>query len=141
MLVDAIMNSKVCKVTRDHTILAAARLMANEQVGSVVVVDERDRPIGLLTDRDITVKGVARGLNMQAPVDEVMSTPVHTVGESTLIFDMLRHMANHKVHRVPVVNRYKKLVGIVSIDDAMLLLTSEMSNIAEVMGHSTRVLD
>lgn len=140
MLVDAIMNANVCTVTTDHTILAAARLMEKEGVGSVVVLDERDRPIGLLTDRDITVKAVAKGLDLQSPVDEVMSSPVHTVAENSLIFDMLRQMAAAKVHRMPVVNRYKKIVGIVSVDDAMLLLTSELSNVAEVMAYSTRVL-
>ena len=140
MLVDAIMNTNVCTVTTDHTILAAARLMRAQNVGSVVVLDERDRPIGLLTDRDIAVKAVANEIDMQSPVDVVMSKPVHTVAENSLIFDMLRQMAAHKVHRVPIVNREKKIVGIVSVDDAMLLLTSELSNVAEVMAQSSRVL-
>ncbi len=140
MLVDAIMNENVSTVSPDHTILKAARIMAEMRVGSVVVVDERNRPVGLVTDRDIAVKAVASGVSLQSPVDAIMSTPVHTVPQNTLIFDMLRDMANHKVHRVPVVNRYKKIIGIVSIDDAMLLLTSELSNVAEVMAYSTRTL-
>ena len=140
MLVDAIMNQQVATVTPDHTILAAARIMAQTKVGSVVVVDERERPVGLVTDRDIAVKAVAQELDVQTPVDQIMSTPVHTVPQNTLIFDMLRDMARERVHRMPVVSTSKKVVGIVSVDDAMLLLTSELSNVAEVMAYSTRVL-
>jgi len=140
MLVDALMNTDVVTVTGDHTVLRAARLMKERNVGAVVVVDERNRPVGLLTDRDISVNVVAVGRSLETPVDEVMSRPVHTVPVNTLIFDLLRDMAQRHVHRIPVVNRYKKLVGIVSVDDAMLLLTTELSNVAEVFAQSSRAL-
>lgn len=138
MLVDAIMNTKVVTVSRDHTVLKAAKLMRDRDVGSVVVVDDRKRPVGFLTDRDVCVKSVALGLSPDTPVDEIMSTPVHAIPENTLIFDLLRQMADRHVHRVPVINRYKKLVGIVSVDDAMLLLTTELSNVAEVLSQSSK---
>lgn len=141
MLVDAIMNTDVVTVTRDHTVLRAARLMREKSVGSVIVVDELNRPIGLLTDRDITVKLVAEGGSPERPVDELMSTPVYAIPESTLIFDMLREMSRRKVHRVPVIDEQKRLIGIVSVDDALLLLTTELVNVADVMGHRTRALD
>ena len=140
MLVDAIMNSEVITVTRDHTVLRAARLMREHNVGSIIVVDDLNRPIGLLTDRDITIKLVAEGGNVETPIDEVMSTPVYAVAESTLIFDLLREMSRRKVHRVPVIDEQKRLIGIVSVDDALLLLTTELVNVADVMGHRTRVL-
>jgi CBS domain-containing protein len=140
MLVDAIMNTEVVTVTRDHTVLRAARLMREQNVGSVIVVDEHKRPIGLLTDRDITVKLVADEGTPDAPIDEIMSTPVYAVPESTLIFDLLREMSRRKVHRVPVIDEHKRLIGIVSVDDALLLLTTELVNVADVMGHRTRVL-
>ena len=140
MLVDAIMNTEVVTVTRDHTILRAARLMREQNVGSVIVVDEHERPIGLLTDRDITIKLVADERSAETPIDEVMSTPVYAVSESTLIFDLLREMSRRKVHRVPVIDEHKRLIGIVSVDDALLLLTTELVNVADVMGHRTRVL-
>jgi CBS domain-containing protein len=141
MLVDAIMNTNVVTVTRDHTVLAAARLMREESVGSVVVLDDHSRPIGMLTDRDITVKLVAEGGSADAPVDEIMSTPVYAVPENTLIFDLLREMSRRKVHRVPVIDRENRMIGICSVDDALLLLTTELVNVADVMGHRTRVLD
>jgi CBS domain-containing protein len=140
MLVDAIMNTEVVTVTRDHTVLRAARLMSEQNVGSVIVVDDHNRPIGLLTDRDITIKLVAEGGSPETPLDEIMSTPVYAVPESTLIFDLLREMSRRKVHRVPVIDEHKRLIGIVSVDDALLLLTTELVNVADVMGHRTRVL-
>jgi len=140
MLVDAIMNTEVVTVTRDHTVLRAARLMREQNVGSVIVVDELRRPIGLLTDRDITIKLVAEDGSAETPIDEIMSTPVYAIPESTLIFDLLREMSRRKVHRVPVIDEQKRLIGIVSVDDALLLLTTELVNVADVMGHRTRVL-
>lgn len=140
MLVDAIMNTEVVTVTRDHTVLRAARLMREQNVGSVIVLDDHSRPIGLLTDRDITVKLVADERGPDTPIDEIMSTPVYAVPETTLIFDLLREMSRRKVHRVPVIDEHKRLIGIVSVDDALLLLTTELVNVADVMGHRTRVL-
>ncbi len=141
MLVDAIMNTNVVTVTRDHTVLAAARLMREESVGSVVVLDDHGRPIGMLTDRDIAVGLVAEGGSADTPIDEIMSTPVYAVPENTLIFDLLREMSHRKVHRVPVIDHEKKMIGICSVDDALLLLTTELVNVADVLGHRTRVLD
>ncbi len=140
MLVDAIMNTEVVTVTRDHTVLRAARLMREQNVGSIVVCDDLRRPIGLLTDRDIAVKLVAEGRDAESPIDELMSTPVYAVPETMLIFDLLREMSRRKVHRVPVIDEHKRLIGIVSVDDALLLLTTELVNVADVMGHRTRVL-
>ena len=140
MLVDAIMNTEVVTVTRDHTVLRAARLMREQNVGSVIVLDDHQRPIGLLTDRDITIKLVADERAAETPIDEIMSSPVYAVPETTLIFDLLREMSRRKVHRVPVIDENKRLIGIVSVDDALLLLTTELVNVADVMGHRTRVL-
>jgi len=140
MLADSIMNAEVVTCTRDHTVLRAARLMREKNVGSVVVIDEEHRPIGVLTDRDLTVKVVATGLSLETPVDEIMSRPVHVVPQNTLIFDLLRQMSAHKVHRIPVIDEQRRLIGIVSVDDALMLLTTEMVNVADVMGHRTKTL-
>jgi CBS domain-containing protein len=133
MLVDAITQRDVATVERDHTVLRVARLMKERGVGAVVVVDEKRRPIGVLTDRDIAIKIVAGGKDPETPVDEVMSHPVFAVSENSLVFDTLRAMAKHHVHRVPVIDEDKRLVGIVNISDAMMLMTTEQANIAEVL--------
>lgn len=134
MLVDAITQQDVATVERDHTVLRAAREMKEKNAGAVVVIDEKRRPIGILTDRDIAVRVVAAGRDPNTPVDEVMSHPVFAVSIDSLVFDTLRAMAKHHVHRVPVIDGDKRLVGIANISDAMMLMTTEQANIAEVLG-------
>ncbi len=134
MLVEAIMRTEVATVDRDHTALKAARLMREKEVGSVVVVDEQGRPVGVLTDRDLAVKLFADGKTPETPVDEIMSHPVYAVSRDALVFDALREMARRHVHRMPVIDgKSKELVGVVTAEDALMLLTTELANIAEVM--------
>ena len=137
MLVDAIVQRDVATVGRDHTVLRVARLMKEGNVGAVVVVDDKHRPIGIVTDRDITLRVVAGGLDVETPVDMVMTHPVYAVSENSLVFDTLRAMAKHHVHRVPVISADSRLIGIVNISDAMMLLTTEQANVAEVLGGRT----
>ena len=70
-----------------------------------------------------------------------MTTPVVAVPEDTLLFDLLRLMARKGVRRVPVVSPAdQSVVGVVSVDDVILLLTTELANVAEILGASSRVL-
>lgn len=138
MLVEAVMQTNVPTVDRDHTALRAARLMKEHSVGSVIVVDEHNRPVGLLTDRDLAVKLLAEGKSPDTPVDEIMSHPVYAVSRDTLMFDVLREMARRHVHRMPVIDgETKSLVGVVTAEDSLLLLTTELANVAEVMASAT----
>ena len=137
MLVEAIMQTGVATVDRDHTALRAARLMKERSVGSVVVVDEKGRPVGMVTDRDLAVKLLAEGKSPETPVDEIMSHPVFAVSRDALVFDTLREMARRHVHRMPVIDaKSKELVGVVSAEDSLMILTTELVNVAEVMSHS-----
>ena len=137
MLVEAIMQTNPATVDRDHTALRVARLLKERGVGSVIVVDEKGRPVGVVTDRDLAVKLLPEGLSADTPVDVIMSHPVFAVSRDTLVFDALREMARRHVHRMPVIDgASKELVGIVTAEDALMLLTTELANIAEVMSHS-----
>jgi len=108
--------------------------MREKNVGSVVVVDEKGRPVGMVTDRDLAVKVMAEGKSPETPVDEIMSHPVFAVSRDALVFDTLREMARRHVHRMPVIDGgSKELIGIVTAEDALMLLTTELANIAEVM--------
>lgn len=134
MLVEAIMLTAPATLERDHTVLRAARIMREKDLGSVVVVDEQGRPVGMLTDRDLAVKVLAEGKSPETPVDEVMSHPVFAVSRDALVFDTLREMARRHVHRMPVIDsETKALVGIVTAENALMLLTTELANIADVM--------
>jgi len=142
MLVGAVMSRNPVTVDRDHTVLHVARLMREKNVGSVVIVDGAGRAIGICTDRDIVTRAFAApGSPSSHPVDRIMSKPVFTVDEDTLLFDLLRMLAEKRFRRVPVVNpQTKTVIGMVTIDDAFLVLTTELANIAEIMGHSSKGL-
>ena len=134
MLVEAIMRREVVTVERDHTALRVARLMKEHRTGVAIVVDERRRPIGVITDRDLSTRIVADGRDSDTPVDVFMTHPVHAISQDALVFDCLRAMAKHRVHRMPVIDAEARIVGIVNVADSLLLLTTELANIAEVVG-------
>lgn len=112
------------------TVAEAAALMKDHDVGAIVVTKE-DRPVGIVTDRDIVLRCVVRGLDCaRTPLERVMSQPVHCVKDSSGIYEMLEVMKREGVRRVPVLNSSGKAVGIVSFGDALGLLSQELSDLA-----------
>ena len=94
-----------------------ARMMAEIDAGAMPV-GENDRLVGMITDRDITVRAVAQGKGPDTPVRDVMSAEqVLYCFEDEDIDEVAKNMADVKVRRLPVVNRDKRLVGIISLGD------------------------
>lgn len=110
------MTRDVCVASPNETICDAARQMAAIDAG-VLPVGENDRLVGMITDRDIAVRAVAQGLGPDTPIREVMSQEVLYCFEDDSVDDVARNMADQQVRRLPVVDRDKRLVGIVSIGD------------------------
>ena len=105
-------------VSEKDSVLDAARIMRDQDTGIVPVVDDGRKIIGLVTDRDIVVRAVADGKDLNScHVNEVMSKSVRTVKEDDSVRDVLNVMSGAQVRRVPVVNRNNELVGIVSMKD------------------------
>jgi CBS domain-containing protein len=100
----------------DETIREAARCMAEIDAG-VLPVGENDRLVGMITDRDIAVRGVADGKGCDAKVGEVMSREVRYCFEDEDSEAVLRNMGELQLRRLPVLNRDKRLVGILSLSD------------------------
>ncbi|PDT82434.1 CBS domain-containing protein [Sinorhizobium sp. BJ1] len=117
MHVSEIMTRDVHMVTPNDTIRDVARHMADNDIG-FMPVEDHDRLVGMVTDRDIVVRGVADGLDPQAKVRDVMTTDVKYCFEDEEVDDVARNMGDIQVRRLPVVNRDKRLVGIVSLADA-----------------------
>ena len=141
MLVGAIMSTNPVTVERDHTVLHVARLMRERHIGAVVVVDEDGCPEGILTDRDIAVRAFQSPDPGSVPVDKIMTRNPYSAGEDTLIFDLLREMARRKIRRVPILDSDGTIIGMVSMDDVILILTTELGNVAEVLGAASRGLN
>ena len=100
-----------------QTIRDVAKIMDEIDAG-ILPVGENDRLVGMITDRDITVRAVAAGKGPDTPVRDVMSTEhVHYCFEDEDIEDVAKNMGEHKVRRLPVMDRNKRLVGIISLGD------------------------
>jgi CBS domain-containing protein len=100
----------------DETIQQAARLMASLDAG-VLPVGENDRLVGMITDRDIAIRAIAEGKGPDAKVRDVMTEDVKYCYEDQDVNEVTRDMADLQVQRLPVLNRDKRLVGIVSLGD------------------------
>ena len=116
MRVSEAMTADVQIAHPNQTIQDAAKIMAKIDAG-ILPVGENDRLVGMITDRDIAVRGVAKGLKPDAKVRDVMSNEVKYCFEDDDLDEVAHNMAHIKVRRLPVLNHDKRLVGIVSLGD------------------------
>jgi CBS domain-containing protein len=108
----------------DATIHQASVAMDQHSVGAVVVVDG-DRPVGVVTDRDLVVRTLAHRLPPDARVDSVMSTGVVCVGADDELHDVTAILSTHQFRRVPVVDDHG-VVGMITLDDLIVRLASDL---------------
>lgn len=117
MQIREIMTRDVAIVDPEDTLQKAAKMMAEKDAGSLPV-GENDRLLGMITDRDITIRGTATGKSPDnAKVRDVMSEGIRYCFDDEAVEDVAHHMAEWKVRRLAVLNREKRLVGIVSLGD------------------------
>ena len=116
MKVSEAMTKDVRVANPEQTLRQAARMMAELDAG-VLPVGEDDRLIGMITDRDIAIRGVARGKGPKAKVREVMTADVKYCFDDQDLGEVTRNMADIQVRRLPVMNHDKRLVGILSLGD------------------------
>ena len=117
----------------DESVFDTARRMRDRQVGTVIVVDEK-RPIGILTDRDLTVRVLAAGLDPQTTrVSEVMTPSPTTIQEEDAIATALGCMRSGRFRRLPVVARDGSLLGILALDDVLVLMAEELAEVGPLL--------
>jgi CBS domain-containing protein len=134
MSVGRICNRSVDIAEMQEPVIAAARRMHARKVGSLVVIDKDQRPLGIVTDRDLTIRVLAEGLDAtQTTIGEVMSRLPRTVQEETAIEEALGIMRSGSFRRLPVVDRDGRLVGILSLDDILDLLAEEFGQIGRLL--------
>lgn len=115
------------------TVRDAAKRMDTKGVGCVVVVDEEQRPVGMLTDRDVVVKVLRRRRDPdQTRVDEVMHEGVTVVRERMPVDIAFRFMRRDGVRRIPIVDDDGRVSGILSYDDALQLIAEQLGCAAAV---------
>lgn len=137
MPIGEICNRDVVVVQRDESALEAAKLMRHHHVGDVVVVEERGGlrvPVGLVTDRDVVVEIVATELDPGViTVEDIMEPELACVKDTEGIFETVQYMRGRNIRRVPVVDEGGGLIGILSLDDLLELLSEELLAIAKLV--------
>lgn len=116
MKISQVMTRDVKTVRPDQTAKDAAKFMLSEDAGSMPV-SEGDRLIGMITDRDIAVRGVARGYGPDTPVRELMTDDVVCAREDEDVEEVAARMSQAQIRRIPVIDADDRLCGIVSLGD------------------------
>ena len=116
MRISEVMTTEVERVSSDQTAREAASFMLRADAGSIPVC-EGDKVIGMITDRDIAVRGVAEGRGPDTPVSELMSDGVICAREDDEIDMVARRMSDEQIRRLPVLDADDRLCGIVSLGD------------------------
>jgi CBS domain-containing protein len=143
MKVAKIMSSDVHIASPNDSVEEIARIMASEDIG-FLPVGENDRLIGTITDRDIVIRGVASGKDGDARVRDVMTREVKYCFSDEEIDHVIENMGDLQVRRLPVINRDKRLVGVVSLADAALkhdpeATGSALTGVVEPGGNHTQM--
>ena len=116
MKISDVMTREVRTVRPDQPVSEAASFMLNEDAGSMPVT-EGDRLVGMITDRDIAVRGVAKGHGPDTPVRELMTSGVICAREDDDVSEIARKMSEEQIRRLPVTDDQGRLCGIVSLGD------------------------
>lgn len=116
MKVKDCMTREVRTLAPDSPIQEAARLMAECDVGAIPIGDN-DRLVGMITDRDIAIRAVGLGKDAETPIQEVMTREIKYCFEDEDLQHVAQNMGDIQVRRLPVLNRDKRLVGIVALGD------------------------
>ncbi len=124
------MTTKVLTTNKNYKVSNTAKLMAQNGVGSIIIVEDKI-PVGILTERDLLMKVVSEDLKpSQVRIAKVMSEPVITIGPDMDLVSAAKIMANNKIRRLPVVEK-NALIGLVTSDDIIAIspaLTELVSN-------------
>lgn len=141
MRMSSIMNKKVVALRPEDKVAKAAKFMRERGVGCILVLDEEKRPLGILTDRDIVVSVLARGLDPKATrLKQVMTPNVVVAKEDEILLRAARAMAEARIRRLPIVDGKGRVVGIVSVDDILVVLITELSNVCSAIVGPSKLL-
>ncbi len=135
-------NREVVVVDRGESVREAVKLMRDQHVGSLVVTEQQgaqQKPVGILTDRDIVIEILAEDVDMDSVnIGDIMSDQLVKVSEDSSLLDAVSLMKQRGVRRLPVVNDQDGLVGILTVDDIIDLLSEQISNLVGLINNEQR---
>jgi CBS domain-containing protein len=128
-----ILSNRLFTCSPETPVCEIAKLMRDEDIGAVVVT-EKKIPVGIVTDRDLTLRCIAEAReSSMMTAEDVMSGGVETVSDDEGIYDVIQKMRGGWVRRVPIVNAMGEAVGLLSFDDIFDLIAEEMGALQEVV--------
>ena len=125
------MTKNVTTGTRGMTLQEVAKVLRDGDMGALPIV-ENNTLIGIVTDRDIVVRGIAEGRESTADIEEVMTAEVYSVKPEDYVFEAIRLMGDKQIRRIPVVSENGELAGIIAMAD-VALETEDEREIAETL--------
>jgi CBS domain-containing protein len=131
----------VVTATLDESVVEVAARMSTNDVGSVVVIDRigpSARPIGIVTDRDLVTRALARGEPVSGVVRDVMDTDLVTAEEDDDVDAVLAKLRRRAVRRVPIVGKDGWLVGVLTLDDIISWISEELRDAAALIDRQGR---
>jgi CBS domain-containing protein len=131
--VGQIVHRQPVTTCQECTIKEAARKMARHKISSLIVVDEDEVPVGMVTDRDLREKVVAEGMDVASPVRGIMSSPLISIDAHEYCFEALLKMIHHKIHHILVMED-NRLKGMATNHDFMALQGSSPSALVKDIG-------
>ncbi|WP_101297624.1 CBS domain-containing protein [Halegenticoccus soli] len=124
-------NSNVVTASRDASVPDIAAKLADENVGAVVITED-EKPVGVVTDRDIVLK-IPEGDVTSMTAEDFIDEDVATVRADAEGIELARTIGERKVRRIPVVDDDGKLVGIATLDDMVATIGEELGEVADVI--------
>lgn len=135
LTVGSVMITDVKTANEGQTVKTVARIMKENDIGSVVIVKitDADKSVGIVTERDIVnVAGTTQVLTLQMPVRDIMSKPVITIAATSSIKDAIQAMELNNFRRLPVVDKEQKMVGIITDKDIFRAIMKSQSLITSI---------
>jgi CBS domain-containing protein len=123
----------VVTISPEENVLAACKLLKNESIGCVVAVED-GKPCGILTDRDIALNVAGNNKDPERiKMRDVMTTNPVSIPVNRTLSDLTTVMHTYHVRRVPIVDEHDKVVGLVTLDDLLVLLSNEMVDMRDTV--------
>jgi CBS domain-containing protein len=122
----------------EETVAAIVKKMREHNIGAVVVVKDQ-RPVGIITDRDVALALGAQGLVPETQAQKVMTKHVLAIPDDTSVFAATSFMRDRGIRRLPIVDGEDRVVGMVSMDDIVRFLGRELHNLVEGMQREMEV--
>ena len=137
MFIGEICNRNVIIATRETSVTELAQLMREHHVGSIIIIKQENEcniPVGIITDRDLVIELLSKDVDTKSiSAGDIMSTDLVTVRESNHVYDTLKLMRGKGIRRMPVVNDENVLIGILTVDDLLDVVISELDDIVNIV--------